>query len=128
MKEVEAKTKWCPHTRMVFGYSQGTTQPFNRFAAEPGDEMEAMQKAMNGTSGTKCIGSECMMWEPEFKEQTDATRCACDNDVVSPEGDGWHQKNRVKNVNGSVEILWARWIPIDEGDCSLKTKELNYNV
>ena len=62
MKEAEAKLKWCPHTRMVFGYSQGTTQPFNRFAAEPGDEMEKMQEAMNGTSGTKCIGSDCMMW------------------------------------------------------------------
>ena len=63
MKESEALKKWCPFTRMVFGYSQGTTQTFNRFAAEPGDEMENMQEAMNGTSGTKCIGSDCMMWE-----------------------------------------------------------------
>ena len=62
MTEEEAKTKWCPFTRMVFGYDKGTTQPFNRFMTEPGDEMKKMQAAMNGTNGTKCIGSDCMMW------------------------------------------------------------------
>lgn len=36
MKESEAKTKWCPHT---------------------------LHEAMNGTAGTKCIGSDCMMFE-----------------------------------------------------------------
>ena len=69
MKEEEAKTKWCPHTRMVFGYDKGTTQPFNRFMCEDTKEVNKMQDAMNGTSGTKCVGSNCMMWVWDYTQE-----------------------------------------------------------
>ena len=71
MNENDARKKWCPFTRMVFGYEQGTTQPFNRFMCEKGEDMDKMQKAMNGTMGTKCITSDCMMWVEEYEDVGD---------------------------------------------------------
>lgn len=113
MLEKIAKTKWCPHARMVFGYDKGTTQPFNRFATEPGDEMEKMQKAMNGTSGTKCLGSACMVWQPDQRLEQQETK----RDEGPPDGEGWNKRDRSP---GQPKDVWFRYVDDDSGDCGLK--------
>jgi len=124
MKEEVAKTKWCPHTRMVFGYEQGTTQPFNRFMCEPGDEIKKMQEAMNGTSGTKCIGSGCMMWDATQKVEDKLVKETANRDDCMPDGDGWYLVNRRTNPGKTDEILWRRYVDTDDGDCGLKSQPL----
>lgn len=63
MKESEARKKWCPHVRVVFGFSKGTTEPFNRFVCDPADEEAAkVVEFINKGMMTKCVGSDCMMW------------------------------------------------------------------
>ena len=72
MLEEEAKTKWCPFTRAVMGYQQGSTYPFNRFVSDPKDKDTAkVSRAINESQATRCIGSQCMMWEHEWKRNTD---------------------------------------------------------
>ena len=46
MTEDEAKTKWCPHARKVFPYS----------------EAPAHNREADDAPATKCIASECMAW------------------------------------------------------------------
>lgn len=63
MTEDEARTKWCPFSRVVFGYKDGTTQTFNRFVAPIGDEeTDKIVEAIRQSPGARCIGSECMAW------------------------------------------------------------------
>ncbi len=51
MTEEEAKTKWCPQSRL--GSSKSGLGGFNRFAPpETRDDFE----------GTRCLGSACMAW------------------------------------------------------------------
>ena len=52
MTEEEAKTKWCPHARVVLpagGYASG-----NRF-----DDSQPNPDYME----SRCIASDCMMWK-----------------------------------------------------------------
>lgn len=63
MTEDEARQKWCPMARTVFGYDGGTTQPFNRFIGPP-DDVEVMKviTAIRDGGGAKCIASGCACW------------------------------------------------------------------
>ncbi len=53
MTEDEAKTKWCPmvHTRYI-----GTI-------AQKGQEERAMELSERKERSSKCIASDCMMWQ-----------------------------------------------------------------
>jgi hypothetical protein len=56
MTEAEAKTKWCPFTRVGHDTDTGDT-PFNRLHGEV-DGVEAFWMP----AATLCIGSACMAW------------------------------------------------------------------
>ena len=53
MTEAEAKKKWCPMAR----------------PATFGGKLVANRETLNGqpTTGSNCIGSECMMWRDTHK-------------------------------------------------------------
>lgn len=55
MTEEEAKKKWCPEARIQSGGA------YNRDAQG------------NAPKQAFCLGSACMMWEPLWNEQADAT-------------------------------------------------------
>ena len=62
MTEEEAKTKWCPFARVEM-YVRGVVgRGCNRIVTDDHDLNEKIQVAINGTGGTKCIGSACMAW------------------------------------------------------------------
>lgn len=83
MKESEAKTKWCPHTRLCGAAGYGAS---NRDIQTGWDHPKVL-----------CIGSQCMMWESWEYESG--------NPAIEPT----HIKNK------------------GEGDCGLKSKELDLN-
>lgn len=51
MTEDEAKTKWCPQSRYVYGFGD---HPQNRWKQEGGEALNPL--------ACRCIASECMMW------------------------------------------------------------------
>ena len=68
MIEDEAKTKWCPFVRAVFGYEEGSSMSFNRFVTNPEDvERMGLAKAINDHQATRCIGSKCACWIPKSR-------------------------------------------------------------
>lgn len=112
MKESDARNKWCPHVRVLSDEGSMVISTVNR-----GNGLQAV---------TECIGSDCMMWEPEYVEQTDRVENV-DDVQTTREGneelhgmEGWHIKNW-----SSYEkwIEYVRWNQTDKGDCGLKTKE-----
>jgi hypothetical protein len=48
MKEKEAITKWCPHSRVM---ASGAATAYNRY------------RGADIPNGTKCIASKCMLWK-----------------------------------------------------------------
>jgi hypothetical protein len=59
MTEDEAKTKWCPHVRVVITGNGQQIGPANRAVGANG---------MEGTQGARCIASGCMSWR--LRQQT----------------------------------------------------------
>lgn len=64
MTESEAKTKWCPFARAVFGrlvgenvYFDAPSPAFNRYALNSGERRVP--------PGAVCMGSACMAWRWE---------------------------------------------------------------
>ena len=122
MKESMAKTKLCPHFSMVAATQNMSSMLMHVIAATSGNSstMErAVIQAGNLINGNNdryfCLGSNCVMWEPEYKEELKELKPTDD----SP-GDEWIKKQRIA---GQPNIVWARWVPIDVGDCGLKSKE-----
>lgn len=63
LTEAEAKTKWCPFSRVIAGnlvdqrmYVQVSTQPHNRVQEDGGEGEATTHAAMN------CLGAGCMAW------------------------------------------------------------------
>lgn len=57
MTEEDAKTKWCPFSRVALGWSQDTARRGS------GQELAATVNRGDNLSGhTECIGSACMAW------------------------------------------------------------------
>lgn len=91
-------------------------------------ESQAMNKLCPmGINNGFCQGSLCMAWEPEHKQETKETVESLD--FVMDEGaDGWivTRKDFKKSDDlapiGFV-INWVRYIPLDTGDCGMKSKE-----
>lgn len=101
MIEQEAKTKWCPQVRM--DGCEEVQNSFNRVHTSDG----------SGLSQALCVASDCMMWEPEYEEETK---------TISRKGElpeGWHKKRN--SINYTVEI--GRYVKTNSGDCGLKAKE-----
>lgn len=55
LTEKEARTKWCPFTRVKYLNSEVS---FNRYKEN---------KDSHKVSGANCIASECMVWKPYNK-------------------------------------------------------------
>ena len=97
MTEEEAKTKWCPHTRLaapVDSEAAGTSG--NRY----GDD---------ALSGCRCIGSQCMAWrcgKPAIERQGSLGDGANPH-AFRPNGDGWE----------FIKRAWQRTVP--RGYCGL---------
>jgi len=60
MTEEQAKTRWCPHSRVRTGLGEVSC---NRHGKEQGDTGSSL--AIN----SNCIASDCMMWVPEIRRQ-----------------------------------------------------------
>jgi len=108
MTEEEAKDKWCPHARQCNEDGIGS---FNRdWYGKIGDAL--------------CVASDCMMWEPEYEEES---MDISENDKTPK---GWHEKSggaecsrhKYNGVIGESRLVF-RYVKIASGDCGLKTKE-----
>lgn len=56
MTEDEARTKWCPHTRVwQISGTESTSVAYNRTESE--------LSSYTNPSRARCIASDCMMWE-----------------------------------------------------------------
>ncbi len=107
MKESEAKTKWCPMVRVRSTLGGN----YNRNPEGADILTSKLEYAF------KCIGSACMVWEPDLSLET----IEISKDEDPPEGEDWH-----KTYTNSIDMqIWKRWVKIDRGDCGLK---LNVNV
>lgn len=70
--EEQAKTMWCPMARVgmyVRGDAPDMERPVdlvghgcNRMVTDDAALNKSIQTAMDGTGGTKCLGSACMWW------------------------------------------------------------------
>jgi hypothetical protein len=65
MTEDDAKTKWCPFTRMGLNAGAGGVA-VNR-SLEPVDEPSRRDAPYSVYDETRCIGSGCMMWRTKWK-------------------------------------------------------------
>ena len=97
MTEEEAKTKWCPHVRVVVA-DEGTG---NRWPKSHGAEGD-----LDFGTDNCCLGSACMQWREVRKSE----HSGADN---RPDGDGWARR--------TVQIGWRREIVIG-GYCGLAGK------
>lgn len=59
LTEVEAKRRWCPHTRVAL--SQGMAA--NRTGAKESGLHPNCSGYANVYAETRCLGSDCMMWD-----------------------------------------------------------------
>ena len=103
MTEDEMKTKWCPEAiaRIKHSYAGG-------------NEYHAGNRGQDSQEYTRCLGSDCAMWEPEYEEEQKAV--PADDEI--PEG--WHRKS---HSNSGTKHTIARYVKTDSGDCGLKSKE-----
>ena len=70
--EEQAREKWCPFARLamyVRGDMPDIERPVdlvghgcNRICTDDPDLTKSIQAAIEGTGGTKCIASNCMVW------------------------------------------------------------------
>ena len=80
MTEQEARTKWCPMAR-VSTYSVGNPAESAANRTDEGTPYPA----------SRCIASDCMMWEPEEKEPRETMR---------------HRKGKLYDaVAGSIRVV-----------------------
>jgi hypothetical protein len=91
MKESTARTKFCPH----------------------------FTKSHNDANTWCCIGSDCMMWEAEFKRE----EIFITENEEPPKSDQTWRKGRLDKVQGQQ---WFRWNPGPDGTCGLITKECEH--
>jgi hypothetical protein len=68
MTEGEAKTKWCPFSRVVqTGYGSGL---YRRDSATAGNRLGDVDNGTEGLLvGSHCIGSACMAWREIIKDR-----------------------------------------------------------
>lgn len=109
--EAEAKTKWCPHTRMAqHEYAQDGKGRF--WEGGYSYNRTADNDKLYMPTGSKCIGSACMMWRvaPEQWEtlETDLGQM--------PATDGWMQLSERGPNQG---LMWRRRIADAGGYCGL---------
>ena len=72
MKESEARTKWCPMARMAL--VQGMA------ANRTGQMSQGGTGYANIYDETRCIGSDCMLWQPLVGSDDEARgRCSLGN-------------------------------------------------
>ena len=70
MKEEEAKTKWCPFSRVSMTVMDRETDNVqslygNRFLLFDTNEDPKTSTGKLNLGDALCIGSDCMMWEPD---------------------------------------------------------------
>lgn len=61
LTEKEARTKWCPHVRVVEGDDDRLHGPFNRYHSGLG------YSTVDGKEA-RCLASDCMAWRWAYKE------------------------------------------------------------
>ncbi len=121
MKESEAKTKTCPD--LFIGHSILLLTLFAMRNA--GIDVQKSADKFDDSS-EKCVGSACMMWEPEYERQEAETPY----NTPSPPGDIDGSNLWAKTINskygpdGERITVWSRYVPTDSGDCGLKSKHL----
>ena len=104
MLEKDAKNKRCP----MFTAQVAVVSVMAAAEGMPKDDLRDLLNA-----AIKCDGSDCVMWEPNYiNEDVKADE--------KPEGEGWYLVNRYPPT-------YRRYIPTDEGDCGLKSKEQGCN-
>lgn len=114
MKESEAKNKICPQLMAASIVSSTSVI-----------DIEPLEKLIS------CKGSGCVMWELEYKKEEKEIKVGAaftKSDVLEQIPEGWFLGNywlsqRVNNEPTDATAKIYRWIPIDSGDCGLKTKE-----
>ena len=106
ISEADAKTKWCPFSRVPFG--NGTVSGNRGFDGHPSGEE------------TLCVGADCMAWRwigPEL-ETADKFKMG-----ERPDGEGWEctlpDAGRDKFENNS---RWSRPYPHRDGFCGMAGK------
>ena len=75
-----------------------------------------------------CQGSLCMMWECEHKREKMDVQIDTDGASIYPGQeyfeqyvpDGWHY-TAFNRIDKTIRVV--RYVPIDRGDCGLKSKE-----
>jgi len=97
MTEDEAKTRWCPFTRVAQeGRAVGH---YNRILRRDGESQIPYS--------TRCIASTCMAWRWQDEIERRWT-------ALEPDGEGWQ---RVEAVGGVAH--WARTHRTPHGYCGL---------
>jgi len=102
MLESEAKTKLCPHMPHRITHT--------------------------GSEAGLCHGSRCMMWEHEYKREKMDIQVDMDGAPTPPPQeyfeqyvpDGWYYTT-YNRTDKTIRVV--RYVPIDRGDCGLKSKE-----
>ena len=94
MTDDEAKTKWCPFTRVVSVKGDfHRTDAYNRLLFD------------DDTVGTRCIGSDCMAWRESGKTFL------------------WHKKEKREILAGEVTMIDETEIRHDDkGHCGMVGK------
>lgn len=104
MTEDEAKTKWCPFTRLTDGGREYFDNRGDKFGGTSGKD---------GTDASRCIGSGCMAWRA-------AVETAETEDDQTPEGGSWIKYGpAIRTLSDSPP--WQRWTRVG-GHCGLAGK------
>ena len=70
-------------------------------------------------SPVHCVGHECKAWEPVFEKEKAVM--SLENEI--PEGWQVSESWEVTLTVGNRQAQYHRYVPTDEGDCGLLTKE-----
>lgn len=82
MTEEEAKTKWCPFTRVTTANRDGSgSRPRNRVVEVSAGQVE--RELSENLAGTSCIASACMAWRWAGRE--DLSRLELEARIHRPE-------------------------------------------
>lgn len=62
MTEEEAKTKWCPFSRVVETGPTGNHTLVRNRVTRVASDGSAVSSLAHGLAGAQCLGSDCMAW------------------------------------------------------------------
>lgn len=129
MKESDVKSRLCPH--------KSEDKAILLLAAilhEPEETKTAALNIIRNEGIDHCNGSDCVMWESQYKEEFDEVEVDYYEDwhdyrhPDDPDKQHWKYRKIVEYRTGDkVLILFVRYTPTEYGNCGLKSKEQGCN-